>query len=145
MVSVLRRNCYVPRAGFLASKRHPLPGAEPPPSPASMPSGCLATHLRLQWRDRTGIAPDFPFQPLRAPWVSHSCTTPPGTQPHVALTDHRVRVPVAFGQPTEQDPQRAPKQQLHLPGRDPEFPKQARGKGLRYFIDSWQKARKRHR
>jgi len=23
------------------------------------------TSLRLQWRDRTGIAPDFPFQPLR--------------------------------------------------------------------------------
>jgi len=36
----------------------------------------MATHLRLQWRDRTGIAPDFPFKPLRAPWVCNCCTTP---------------------------------------------------------------------
>ncbi|MHB8389549.1 MAG: hypothetical protein ACYDBH_08205, partial [Acidobacteriaceae bacterium] len=34
----------------------------------------------------------------------------------------------------------APKQQLHLPGRDPEFPEQTRWKGLRYFVDDWQKA-----
>ena len=37
--------------------------------PGLTPSGYLATLLRLQWRDRTGIAPDFPFQPSRAPWV----------------------------------------------------------------------------
>ena len=35
----------------------------------------MATHLRLQWRDRTGISPDFPFKPSRAPWVCNSCTT----------------------------------------------------------------------
>jgi hypothetical protein len=34
MVSVLRRNCYVPRAGLLASKRQRVACAEPPPSPA---------------------------------------------------------------------------------------------------------------
>ena len=34
MVSVLRRNCNVPRAGLLASKWHLLSCAEPPPSPA---------------------------------------------------------------------------------------------------------------
>ena len=49
--------------------------AGPPPSPVLMPSGAMAAHLRLQWRDRTGIAPDFPFQPFRAPWVYLSCTT----------------------------------------------------------------------
>lgn len=58
----------------------------------------MATHLRLQWRDRTGIAPDFPFQPSRAPWVCICCTTP-----GVALTAdspiskcmHVGRVPLA--------------------------------------------------
>jgi hypothetical protein len=34
IVSVLRRNCYIPRAGLLASKWHLLSCAEPPPSPA---------------------------------------------------------------------------------------------------------------
>jgi len=38
----------------------------PVPSP-SFPSitaeWIFGTDLRLQWRDRTGIAPDFPFQP----------------------------------------------------------------------------------
>jgi hypothetical protein len=66
----------------------------------------------------------------------------PVTQPQVTLTGSCVRAPVAFGQPTEEESQCAPKQQLHLPGRDPEFPEQTRGKGLWYFINRGQKARK---
>jgi hypothetical protein len=69
----------------------------------------------------------------------------PVTQPQVTLTDQCVRAPVAFGQPTEEESQCAPKQQLNLPGRNAEFPEQTRGKGWRYFIDRRQKARKRDR
>jgi len=66
-------------------------------------------------------------------------------QPQAALTDQRVHAPVAFGQPAEQDTKRAPKQHLHLPGCNPEFPEQTRRKCRRYFIDSWKKSRKHNR
>jgi hypothetical protein len=62
MVSVLRRNCYVPRAGLLASKWHRFSCAWSL-LPQRFAEWMFGTDLRLQWRDRTGIAPDFPFQP----------------------------------------------------------------------------------
>jgi hypothetical protein len=34
-----------------------------------------AASLCLQWRDRAGICPDFPFKPSRAPQASFSCIT----------------------------------------------------------------------
>jgi hypothetical protein len=69
MVSVLRRKllCTPGRSPGFEAAPIAVPSLLLPRLEG--PSGCLETHLRLQWRDRTGIAPDFPFQPLRAPWV----------------------------------------------------------------------------
>jgi hypothetical protein len=85
----------------------------PVPSP-SFPSvfaeWMFRTDLRLQWRDRTGIAPDFPFQPSRAPWVCNSCTTPVlYSFRSTWLLAEEARALLPFRQPAEEEAERAPK------------------------------------
>ena len=60
-------------AGLLAHRWHHVPG------PLSFP-GYRRVVLRaalfcLQWRDRAGIAPDFPFKPIMGTLGQFICTT----------------------------------------------------------------------
>ena len=44
-----------------------LDHSSPKPSQDLRPSGVSWVHSPIQWRDRAGVAPDFPIKPLRAP------------------------------------------------------------------------------
>jgi hypothetical protein len=50
-------------------------GAGRRPSPVSDRVVTLAASLCLQWRDRAGISPDFPFKPKSGTVGCLSCTT----------------------------------------------------------------------
>jgi hypothetical protein len=85
-VSVSAENCYF----------HPgrSPGSKttltyPPPSfPGIFRVVLLAAHLCLQWRDRAGISPDFPFKPMWAPWV---CSISITQRRHAFVTNNESR------------------------------------------------------
>jgi len=97
--------------------------------PLSFPVGLrvvmLAVHLCLQWRDRAGFSPDFPFKPMWAPWVyTISITQREGKL--LSGVRHLVRgakwssaqrdmALLPLGKPSKKQSQDAPQHRLRLP------------------------------
>ncbi len=114
MVSVLRRNCYVPLAGLLAAKWHGVAMPSSPPSPAysrvdqrRLSSSTVAGPRR----DCTGL----PFSAL-AGTLGLNTFVPRmhGTALRLSKGRDRLCLSVTFAQPTDEYALCAPKQQLRL-------------------------------